>query len=116
MEIALLRYKLRLFLNCEGHFECPELQAVVDNDQNLSTLFGLENKLVLRDIRRKNCRVLIPYGSVVLSKSAGHVKVVIEAEHRVKCGISSTTLILTFVNCADLGTFCQSYIEYISMP
>lgn len=66
---------ISFFLNSEGQLESSELQAIVDEDQNLGTLIGLKNKLIVREMQGRRRRVLVPYGGVNISKHGSHVNV-----------------------------------------
>lgn len=78
LEVALLRYDLRFFLNDEGYFQCHELCKIVDPNQSIGTLIGLRTRLVLCGIlplARKHDRILlIPEGQVSVSPTGSHVE------------------------------------------
>ncbi len=76
IEVELPRPKLHFFINMDGYLESKELAAVVDLNQELGSLYGLKNKLVLR---RQNSRsVLIPFGSVLIEKTVKHTSIRID--------------------------------------
>lgn len=83
VEIHLPRYRLHFVLSEIGELHCRELSAVVDKDQIINTLHGLESRLVLRtgglrnDFRKI---LLIPDGVVNINKSSHHVRVTIEVD------------------------------------
>lgn len=84
IEINLPRLQMNFFLN-KGKLECRQFRdMVVDEDQRLGTLVGLENRLVLRNNGHgadSHCRkVLIPYGEVSYSIEGPHVRVSVSTE------------------------------------
>ncbi|KAG0649292.1 hypothetical protein D0Z07_4347 [Hyphodiscus hymeniophilus] len=50
----------------------------IDPDQSLGTLIGLSNKLILKDERQGNRRIIVPEGSVSHHISNGHIRVIID--------------------------------------
>ena len=84
LEVALPRYDLRFFLNHDAEFECRELCRVVDSDQSVGTLIGLQSRLVLSGVQRlakKHDRIIIiPDGHVSSSRKGAHVQVVISVQ------------------------------------
>ncbi|KAJ9617111.1 hypothetical protein H2200_000832 [Cladophialophora chaetospira] len=79
VNIKLPRYHLSFYVNEIGEIMCKELSAVVDRDQAIGSLLGLESRLVLQ-VRGKssssNVRtVLVPNGDVKVFPSAPHVRV-----------------------------------------
>ena len=84
LEVALPRYDLRFFLNHDAEFECRELCRVVDSDQSVGTLIGLQSRLVLSGVQslaKKHDRiVIIPDGHVSSSRKGTHVEVVISVQ------------------------------------
>ena len=83
LEVALPRLDLRFFLNAKGDMECYELRKIVDPDQSLGTLIGLQSRLILcgsEAIARSHDRLLIiPEGEISVSRSSSHVRVNISA-------------------------------------
>ncbi|RJE18781.1 hypothetical protein PHISCL_08882 [Aspergillus sclerotialis] len=85
-EIDMVRLHLRFLVN-NGVLESQEHNAIVDQNQDLGCLFGLDNKLVLVDTSRNGCRtVLVPYGRVVVEKTSQHTKtsIILPEETRIK--------------------------------
>ena len=84
LEVALPRYDLYFFLNPDGEFECRELCKVVDSDQSVGTLIGLQSRLVLSGVQRlakKHDRILlIPEGDVSSSRIGSHVEILIHVQ------------------------------------
>ncbi len=79
LEVSLPRLKLNFFLNQAGEMECRELRRIVDGDQSLGTLIGLNSRLVLcglGDLAKKHDRVvIIPSGEPTVVSYGAHVKV-----------------------------------------
>lgn len=67
-QVDLPRFRLRFLVNEAGRLECPELGTIVDQDQNIGTLFGLKNKLVMQGLGNRSIKarrsVLVPYGTI----------------------------------------------------
>ena len=74
LEVALPRYDLHFFFNDSDEFQCYELDRIVDPDQSVGTLIGLESRLVLCGIQplaRKHDRIiLIPEGHVTITQTS----------------------------------------------
>ncbi|KAL9602747.1 MAG: hypothetical protein Q9219_001590 [cf. Caloplaca sp. 3 TL-2023] len=70
-EVSLPRLGLHFFLNDDGDMECQELRKVVDHDQSLGTMIGLQSRLVLcsqgERSRSLDRIVLIPQGDISTS-------------------------------------------------
>lgn len=86
VQIELQRYGLRFYINSAGQLISEDYDAIVDPDQDIGSLYGLQNKLILRS-RSKNGQthqqILIPCGPVSISKHANHVAVRIDTKaHR----------------------------------
>lgn len=79
IEIELTRLRLHFFIRADRLIQCKELKAIVDIDQDIGTLIGLENRLVLRGVYKKsstlNRLVIIPYGQANVERNGGHVRV-----------------------------------------
>ncbi|KAI9758999.1 MAG: hypothetical protein M4579_002662 [Chaenotheca gracillima] len=73
-EIELPRLNLRFYVDKCGCLESPELLAVVDPDQSIGALYGLESRLVLRDSgptmgdTHPRRSVIVPLGAVSSTK------------------------------------------------
>lgn len=79
LEVELRRYNLHFAVTMDGELRSLEFNAIVDPDQNIGTLIGLHNKLVLRSVVPSGCpeerQVLIPFDEVTVHKDGTHVKV-----------------------------------------
>ncbi|RDW76207.1 hypothetical protein BP5796_07028 [Coleophoma crateriformis] len=62
--IRLPRYNFHFRLTKDMKVHSPELNAVIDPDQDLGTLYGLQSKLVLKNTQSDERSVLIPIGAV----------------------------------------------------
>lgn len=82
LHVCLRRYNLHFLVKNNGEVMSLEYKAIVDPDQNINTLVGLRNKLVLRDASAVDGlherRLIIPYGVAHLLRSRYHVSVTIE--------------------------------------
>lgn len=74
------RLKLDFFINEQGELECRQFRGmIVDCDQNIGTLNGLVNRLVMR---QKTVRsVIIPHGKLNYGEYEHHVSVRINTEN-----------------------------------
>lgn len=67
------RLKLDFFINPSEELECRQFPGmVVDWDQNIGTLVGLENRLVVHQSSIRS--VIIPYGEVHFEKCDNHIR------------------------------------------
>lgn len=73
------RLKLDFFINGQNELECRQFRGmIVDSDQNIGTLNGLINRLVMR---QKTVRsVIIPHGNLEYREQENHVSVRIDTE------------------------------------
>ncbi|KAI5273021.1 hypothetical protein E4T47_03715 [Aureobasidium subglaciale] len=82
LKVYLPRYNLHFRVTSLGQVSSLEFNAVVDLDQNIGTLFGLHDKLVLVEPalkgRPEKRYVLIPYGPIEIERTQHHVKVTIQ--------------------------------------
>lgn len=79
VEVDMVRLRLKFIINKAGGLDCQELNAMVDHDQDIGCLYGLRNKLVLLDTKKRCRSVLIPYGSVQLIKTKHQTSVTVNA-------------------------------------
>ena len=86
IDIDLPRLGLRFFLNQDGHLECRELRKIIDPDQHVGTLIGLQSKMVLcergRYAQQLDRIVIVPAGLVSVSRRESHVAVSISDTNR----------------------------------
>lgn len=85
-QVDLPRFRLRFIVDEAGQLECPELGTVVDHDQTIGTLFGLENKLVMQGLANRSSKarrsVIVPYGEISTISSPNGNKVSISTGSR----------------------------------
>ncbi|KAK7542178.1 uncharacterized protein J3D65DRAFT_583432 [Phyllosticta citribraziliensis] len=96
VEIELPRFGLKFFVNEQGLLESQQLSSTVAEEQDIGCLYGLRNKLVLQGSTRKS--VLIPLGSVTVSKFDEHKRV------RINCGDGEKIRFVHFYQNEILGT------------
>ncbi|KAL9623914.1 MAG: hypothetical protein Q9160_001906 [Pyrenula sp. 1 TL-2023] len=79
IEIDLARLRLHFFVRADRLIQCKELKAIVDIDQDIGTLIGLESRLVLRGVYSRSSKlnrlVVVPYGQAQVEGNGGHVRV-----------------------------------------
>ncbi|PQE19066.1 p-loop containing nucleoside triphosphate hydrolase protein [Rutstroemia sp. NJR-2017a BBW] len=74
--VEMRHLELSFFVNEQQLLECRELHAEVDPNQDAGTLYGLQSKIVLRDVVNNNRRSIItPLGSVMYNRQGMHVAV-----------------------------------------
>jgi hypothetical protein len=78
IEAKLMRLHLTFFVNTKGELESKEHSSVVDSSQNIGCLYGLSNKLVLRDKAQQQRIVLIPYGAARITRETSYSRVTLE--------------------------------------
>ena len=68
--------ELSFRVNLEGLLESQQLRAVIDSDQDVGTLYGIESKLVLRDSMVPDDRsVMVAMGSAKIGQNGPHVRI-----------------------------------------
>ncbi len=80
LEIELPKIQLGFHLNSrESSIQSRQFRGMsIDSDQSLGTLIGFYNKLILKDERQGNRRLVVPEGQIAHQTSDGHVRVVID--------------------------------------
>ncbi|KAG8525228.1 uncharacterized protein KY384_008872 [Bacidia gigantensis] len=79
LSVELPALGLRFEVNGNGSLESEQLRAIVDTDQDAGTLYGLRNKLVLRDQFNPSERsILITIGKIEIKEGPGHQRVGID--------------------------------------
>ncbi|PSN72933.1 hypothetical protein BS50DRAFT_616434 [Corynespora cassiicola Philippines] len=115
IHIELPRLRIGFHINKDTH-EIHSNQyrgKVVDSNQDIGTMIGLQNKLVLKDAQGKEDRiVLIPDGNVSYGKSDGHVQVSIS--HGVESKVYAYTLDTVLGRIIDDGSLqSKLYLSYL---
>lgn len=73
------RLNLEFFINPGGELECRQFPGmVVDRDQNMGTLVGLENRLVVHQSSVRS--VIIPYGKIHFETCDSHIRAWIDTK------------------------------------
>ncbi|KAL8801978.1 MAG: hypothetical protein Q9182_004107 [Xanthomendoza sp. 2 TL-2023] len=90
LQVVLPRLGLQFFANDKNEIECLELRKVVDQNQSIGTLVGLQNRLVLcakgETSKSLDRLVLIPMGVVTAAYEDGRSSVMITTSGReVEC-------------------------------
>ncbi len=84
LEVALVRFDLHFVLNSSGEFACRELCRIVDSNQYIGTLIGLEHRLVLcgtlPKARMYDRIVIVPEGKVSVVQQGSHVHATIDVD------------------------------------
>ncbi|OJD32549.1 uncharacterized protein BKCO1_37000177 [Diplodia corticola] len=82
IEAEIPRMRLTFTVNDDGRLESKQLRGIVEPDQSIGCLFGLRNKLILRNMdlhpNIPHRSVVIPYGPVSVSRSSDHSRVTIQ--------------------------------------
>lgn len=90
IEVYLPRFRLHFVVGDNSQLECPELGTVVDENQAIGTLYGLESRLVMHGQggpSSKDCRsVLIPFGAVSLKQSGDGT--LVQVKYEIKKNVS----------------------------
>lgn len=75
VRVLLPRNELSFFVNRNGLLESRQLRAMIDTNQDIGTFYGLENKLVLKDLANfRNRSVLVPMGCPTIRRHFNHLK------------------------------------------
>ena len=76
LSVTLPGLELAFWVNSQGLLESGQLRAVIDDNQDAGTLYGLESKLVLRDVSNPRERsILVAMGAAQIQRNMGHVRV-----------------------------------------
>ena len=79
LSVELRRLELSFFINGKGLLECRQLWSEIDPNQDAGTWYGLNSKLVLRDmVNHKQRSIIVPMGSVKHGRDRFHVAVDVE--------------------------------------
>ncbi|CBX97993.1 hypothetical protein LEMA_P094020.1 [Plenodomus lingam JN3] len=76
LSVELRHLELAFFVNTKGLLQCRELNEEIDPNQDAGTLYGLESKIVLRDIANiKRRSIITPYEAISSARRGMHVTV-----------------------------------------
>ncbi|KAM3068070.1 hypothetical protein ACMFMF_009436 [Clarireedia jacksonii] len=80
--VEMRHLELSFFVNKRGLLQCRELHAEVDPNQDAGTLYGLQSKIVLRDVANSNRRSIITaLGKVIYIRHGMHVAVRVSSDN-----------------------------------
>ncbi|KAI9833796.1 MAG: hypothetical protein M1819_003531 [Sarea resinae] len=75
LSVELRRLELTFTVNRKGLLESPQLQSEVDPNQDAGTWYGLNSKLVLREVENASRRsIIVPLGNVLYKRNSFHVE------------------------------------------
>ncbi|KAI9765237.1 MAG: hypothetical protein M1840_007729 [Geoglossum simile] len=81
LSVGLRRLQLSFHVNRRGLLQCNELRSEIDVDQDAGTWYGLNGKLVLRDVINPRQRsILTPMGALRYRRNGPHVYIDVENE------------------------------------
>lgn len=81
LSVELRRLELPFEVNNRGLLQCKELRAEIDPNQDAGTWYGLDSKIVLRDVLNSSLRtILVPMGPVRTIRHHFHVSVRVNNE------------------------------------
>ncbi|KAI1458353.1 hypothetical protein F4805DRAFT_456984 [Annulohypoxylon moriforme] len=78
LQVELRHLDLSFFVNRRGFLECRQLKAEMDEDQDAGTWYGLESKIVLRDVTTGKRSIIVPIGKTTIKKHGMHAKTWVE--------------------------------------
>ncbi|TVY57510.1 hypothetical protein LCER1_G002023, partial [Lachnellula cervina] len=84
--VELRRFELAFFVNTRGCLESSQLRAEIDFDQDAGTWYGLQSKIVLKEIipgynsiRRRQRSVIVPMGTLIYKRCGIHIATLVES-------------------------------------
>ena len=76
LTVELQRLDLQFTVNGAHFLESPQLQAIIDADQDAGCWYGLCSKIVLRDAKNPSQRsIIVPFGTALCRRNGIHVEV-----------------------------------------
>ncbi|RYP58023.1 hypothetical protein DL771_011363 [Monosporascus sp. 5C6A] len=75
LSVELRHLELSLYVNDDGLLECRQLKAEIDPDQDAGTWYGLQSKIVLRDMITRKRSIIVPLGGIKCKRQGVHVDV-----------------------------------------
>ncbi|KAH9983719.1 hypothetical protein F4779DRAFT_640256 [Xylariaceae sp. FL0662B] len=81
LSVELRHLELSFYVNKGGLLECRQLKAEIDPNQDAGTWYGLDSKLVLRDVVSGKRSVIVPLGQPKYKRRGMHVNVRIDGAH-----------------------------------
>ncbi len=118
LSMHLQNLKLDFSINRNGLLECQQLRAIIDDNQDAGTLYGLDSKLVLRDLSNPRERsIVVAMGKIQFRRSNGHVRA--SSDHsQYYCRFSINT-ILNRLDCPPeprvvyLKAYCHAITSFV---
>ncbi|WEW59693.1 hypothetical protein PRK78_005173 [Emydomyces testavorans] len=81
LSVELRRLELSFEVNSRGLLQCQQLRAEIDPDQDAGTWYGLDSKLVFRDVSNISQRtILVPMGQIQAVRNGFHVAIRVSNE------------------------------------
>ncbi len=75
LSVQLPKLEMSFFVNRQGLLESGELRAVIDDNQDAGTLYGLDSKLVLRSASNSRERsIIVAMGRTDVQQYRGHIR------------------------------------------
>lgn len=75
LSVKLPNLEMSFFVNRQGLLQSDELRAVIDDDQDAGTLYGLDSKLVLHSVKNPRERsIIVAMGPTEIQRYLGHVR------------------------------------------
>ena len=82
LAVELRHLQLSFFVNRSSLLQCRELNAEIDPNQDIGTMYGLQSKIILRDAANKAKRsIIVPLGRLEWKRNGMHVAVVTRNAH-----------------------------------
>lgn len=79
LTVELRRLELSFFINSKGLLECRQLSSEIDPSQDAGTWYGLNSKIILRDMINPQLRsIIVPIGQVKHNRDRFHVSIDID--------------------------------------
>ncbi|KAI0977550.1 hypothetical protein F4678DRAFT_455700 [Xylaria arbuscula] len=75
LSVELRHLDLSFYVNKAGLLECRQLKAEVDPNQDAGTWYGLDSKLILRDVVSGRRSIVVPLGQPIYQRRGIHVGV-----------------------------------------
>jgi len=81
LTVQLPRFEISFAVNRNGLLQSRQLHAEIDVKQDIGTFYGLDSKLVLRDVVSNDRSVIIPLGNPTIKRRLKHVSITITPEN-----------------------------------
>ena len=75
LKVHLQNLKIEFSVNRSGSLESQQLRAAIDENQDAGTFYGLDSKLVLRDLSNPRARsIIVAMGTIAIQQFNGHIR------------------------------------------